>query len=651
MTPFYEVRLQLFFRYSNLNKDIFMNNIWKKSIPYAVLAVLALAPFFSVAQSGGFDPGNIISDERFGNVDAFASPDAIQRFLELKDSLLANTDPEFLKMLREPADIDRKQALEDPRPNLGRLRTAAELIYDAARQGGINPQVILVTLNKEQSLITGRFSGDVLQRRLDRSMGFACPDSGVCGDLFLSFYSQLFGNIDNEGNRYLGASKSLGRSLNTPGGRGPMVDANGSTFGSSPKVKVSRVGDTITLNNTQGPPNNAPASQTFVLANSATAALYRYTPHVYNGNFNFWRFFNEWFRFTNGSLIKLEGQDTIFYIDNGSRRAVSGTVLTQRGLDVRNTFTVSQVEINEFPIAAPLPPPEGTIVAPASGGKYYLVSDNQLHELSAFVAQSRSLNLNNAVFLPDSEVTNYAINDPASPPEKTLVKGTGSPLVYYVEGNKLRPISGYVFGQRKFSFGNVLNASDADVAALPKGQPLPPLDGTLVISQSSPLVYYVALGQKFPVPYYVFQARKFRFADVVALGTDEINNLTTAEHLAPGDGTVIKARGNPTVYLVEAGSLHFITGFLFQYRGYKFSDVLEVTPQDLSLLPVNSPLYLADGTLIKLPSDGTVYVLEEGNKLPLTLNAFNNRGFEFRNVIEVTTDEGARYPTGTFLAE
>lgn len=631
----------------------------KTNIAITILIIFSqifLVPVAAVANEA-FDPGLIISDERFGQVNAFSSADTVQRFLEERGSVLANTDQEFLKKLKEPVDVTLKQGLDDPNPSLGRLRTAAEIIYDAAEASQLNPQIILVTLQKEQSLITGSFSSDsVLQRRLDRALGYACPDSGTCGDLFLGFYFQLFGNFDNGGNRYLGALKSLSKSFYTEVngqvvGRGPSVDSQNRAYGSAPRVRTARVGDTIEVENTQGPPYNAPATQMVTLKNSATAALYRYTPHVYNGNYNFWKFFNEWFRFTNGSLVRLQGSEQVFYIDNGNRRLVSGTVMTKRGLDITKAFTVTTSELNEFPIASPLPPPEGTIVAPASGGVFYLVSENELDPLSSFVAGLRGLSLANALYLPDNEVSTYAVGEKALPPEKTLVRSVSEQVVYYVEGGKLRPVSGFVFTQRGFKFANVVTGQDSEISSMPKGQTLPPLDGTLVKSSSSPLIYYVALGQKFPVPYFVFKARGFKFANVVALGNDELENMPTAEHLAPADGTLIKAKGDAAVFLVEAGSLHHISGFMFKHRGYKFADVLEVTAQELALIPTNSPLTLADGSLIQVTGYPTVYLLEEQSKYPLTLQAFNNRGFKFSDVITMPADEAARYMTGLPLTQ
>ena len=232
-----------------------MHSSVKNITTISLLAALTLAAgVFSappVAYAAEFNPSRLIEDSIFSDTKTFGSAAGIQAFLETKKSPLANTSPDFVQKLREPQDANLKKNLEDPQPNLGRLRTAAELVWDAAQKTGINPQVILVTLQKEQGLITNTPSN--LQRALDRSLGFACPDSGGCDESFAGFYSQLFGFYDAEGNRYLGAPGSLMRSFTTPGGRGPMIDANNQVFG-TPKVRTAKVGDTVVFDNTQGPP-------------------------------------------------------------------------------------------------------------------------------------------------------------------------------------------------------------------------------------------------------------------------------------------------------------------------------------------------------------------------------------------------------------
>src|SRR3990167_4492566 len=80
-----------------------------------------------------FDPNMLISDARFSDTATLGGAEGIQKFLEARGSVLANTSPEFVAKLREPGDVNLKSRLPDPRPNLGRARTAAELIFEIGR--------------------------------------------------------------------------------------------------------------------------------------------------------------------------------------------------------------------------------------------------------------------------------------------------------------------------------------------------------------------------------------------------------------------------------------------------------------------------------------------------------------------------------------
>jgi hypothetical protein len=54
--------------------------------------------------------------------------------------------------------------------------SAGRVIYDAANAYGINPEVIITTLQKEQSLVDGSAGCSVL--RYAAATGYGCPDGG-----------------------------------------------------------------------------------------------------------------------------------------------------------------------------------------------------------------------------------------------------------------------------------------------------------------------------------------------------------------------------------------------------------------------------------------------------------------------------------------
>lgn len=239
--------------------------IIKKYWPYlAAIAILLVSFGFYINKAqAAFNPNYLISDGTFISVDAMDTP-SIQRFLISQNS--------YLKDFSEGG------------------RSAAQIIYDASHgyadasgsingitintsTGTVNPRVILTTLQKEQSLISKTSRDDSALRK---AMGYACPDSGGCNSAYAGFTKQ----VEN-------ASWQLRYNYERSQGHG---------FGDF------QVGKTFSFDDWNG-------NHSGTFENRATASLYRYTPHVYNGNYNFWNLFFNVYKFdTDEYVAQYQGQ-------------------------------------------------------------------------------------------------------------------------------------------------------------------------------------------------------------------------------------------------------------------------------------------------------------------------------------------------------
>ena len=236
-----------------MNSKTFKNFRFVLSVSILVVSLVGTNLFSTKkAEAAAFNPNFLISDSAFTNVDAM-DVGAIQRFLQSKNS--------YLKDFSEGG------------------RTAAQIIWDAAHGHGeasgswnginvintVNPQVILVTLQKEQSLITKTYQDD---NALRKAMGYGCPGGG-CNPKYAGFTNQVEWGAWQLRYNFEGSA------------RGTFSDY--------------QVGQWMHFYNTFPNPYGGPPEQDVHIDNQATASLYRYTPHVYNGNYNFWRLFNQWF--------------------------------------------------------------------------------------------------------------------------------------------------------------------------------------------------------------------------------------------------------------------------------------------------------------------------------------------------------------------
>ncbi|MDB5160587.1 MAG: hypothetical protein JWO99_850 [Candidatus Saccharibacteria bacterium] len=163
-------------------------------------------------------------------------------------------------------------------------KTAAQIIYDAAQTYQINPQVLLVLLQKEQSLVTDTWP---LNIQYQSATGYGCPDTAACDSQYYGLTNQI------------NWSAKMFRAI-----------LNNSPTWYTPYILGS--------NNIQYNPNSSCGSSVVNIENRATQALYNYTPYQPNayaqnggtssaypncgafGNLNFYYYFTQWF----GSTIK-----------------------------------------------------------------------------------------------------------------------------------------------------------------------------------------------------------------------------------------------------------------------------------------------------------------------------------------------------------
>ena len=232
------------------------------------------------ADGSRFDAGNIISDRNFFD-DAAMTQAQIQSFLDARIGRCSNAN--CLNVLR--VNTPNEAAAYSSRGEVicgqytgvqGEL--ASSILFKVQQACRVSAKVLLVTLQKEQSLVTATGPSD---GKLERAMGYGCPDStgGTCAEQYYGFYNQV-----------MNAAWQLRR------------------YGTEPVFGRYQVG----WNDVQWNPNAACGSSQVYISNRATAALYNYTPYRPNGaalanlygtgddcssygNRNFWVYYNDWF--------------------------------------------------------------------------------------------------------------------------------------------------------------------------------------------------------------------------------------------------------------------------------------------------------------------------------------------------------------------
>ncbi|MBI4049750.1 MAG: S8 family serine peptidase [Candidatus Doudnabacteria bacterium] len=249
--------------------------------------------------------------------------------------------------------------------------------------------------------------------------------------------------------------------------------------------------------------------------------------------------------------------------------------------------------------------------------------------------QTNCLNSSCNGFLGKGRINAFRATTPQPISEGSLIREQATGKIYLVTAGVKRLVSSFVFSQRGYNSASVINELNSQLSAIPTGDPLPPLEGTLIKAQSDPTVYIIHQGLKRALTFLVFTSRKYSFANVVSLPDAEAALFKLGDWYWPPDGTMVLITGNPTVYVMHRDVRRPVTYFVFTQRKLSFAKVVKVTGDEFSHIPSAGDSYWlapVDGTLVKSSSDSTVYVIENETKRALSYAAFIARGYKFSNI-------------------
>ncbi|HOE81042.1 MAG TPA: hypothetical protein PLP70_00600 [bacterium] len=473
-----------------------------KGILIASVMTMVITVTPRLVRAAEFNPNLIISDAELLDAGTMSLAD-IQQFLESHGSYLANYRGEDY---------------------YGTVRSAAEIIYNAATnsydcsgvavdnpqdfeeakakcvRASINPRFLLVLLQKEQSLIE---DPSPKASQLDWAMGYGCPDGAACSERWRGF--------------------------------GKQVNAAALQFYDymiNPRYYHYQVGQSYTMFNT----NHDPVVVT--PANRATAALYNYTPHVYNGNYNFWKLWQRYFTqiYPDGSLLQPEGEEVVYLIQSGHKRPFTSHGALVSRFDPRKIITVKPADLENYPLGAPIKFQQYSLVQAPSGAIYLIVDDKRRGFVSKQAFSKMGFNM------------------------QEVVKASWEDLAPYKESTPITVTSTYP-------------------------------TGALLQDKKTGGVYWVEEGFKYPLVDRVLLTTKFANRRIIPADATELAAYQTGAPVKLDDGNLIKIEDSPNVYILDHGEKRLIPSEqLFNGLGYKWSNIITVNPQHFELYLLGQPV-------------------------------------------------------------
>lgn len=646
---------------------------------FSALTLSIVATPTSAAPVVGFRAGNIIDDAIFTNKSSM-TVEQIQQFLEAQVPVcdtFGQKPSEFGGGTR--AQWAAARGYSPPFTCLKDFseggKTASQIIYDVAQQFSINPQVLIVLLQKEQSLITDDWPiPESPQYRT--ATGYGCPDTAPCDAEYFGLTNQL-----------------------TWSGRMFRAIMNASPAWFTPYV--------LGNNYIQYNPNASCGGSNVLIENRATQALYNYTPYQPNqaainagwgqvdcgayGNRNFYLYFTSWFGPSNGFIYRtvedgrmyiLGNNRDYYYIPNADQLRNYGF-----GFKVRSFINVNTTALSSYTNSGDLT----SLVKFGDSQDVYLVDSGNRYYVN--FATYTALGSPIVRTLP----ANYF--DMLYPAQNlsTVIKIYGDSTLYSIQQGKRRHIGGpAVYANDGYNSIPITSLGAYTVNSITKGAPI--LSAGTVTKTSDTNTYGVvssgrttqqpvtaALGSSIRLNPYVDTSTYINLLSasgtpISHLVKDSSNNLYLVDgtsrynlstsqlnslgktvddfvladpaflsrltvRVARSEIILLRINSGPTVYEVRSGELLKVNSLSdFNSLGHDFNNVIDVSQSTVdSLLSNNNRQVIVTGTLFRVGSDPRVYLKSTGTNYHLipTADTFNDYGFSFNSVQTVSSNSTA----------
>ena len=399
---------------------------WRRALAVAVAIVVA-APLLSAinatvapvepaaaATASGFTPGNIIADSVFFDP-AVMSSVQVQQFLstQVTNCLSGYT---CLKDYRETTTTRAADSYCRTYTGVAN-QSSADIIWNVSQACGINPQVLIVLLQKEQSLVTDTWPTAGQYRS---ATGYGCPDTAPCDAQFYGFFNQVY-----KAARQFRVYQTWPEDFNfRPGPAAVQFNPNGSC-----------------------------GASTIYIENQATAGLYNYTPYQPNaaalanlygtgdgcssyGNRNFWRLFTDWFGDPQGgSLVRSPTSTQVYLVTETAKYTISSSSLYSSLLSLGAARIVSQQYLDRVPLQGEA----GNLLRDSASGAIYLASygSKNLFESCAMVAEwGFGPSCGKYINVTAAQLQRFATGAPVT----QFARSTSTNMIYYVNDGVKRGI-------------------------------------------------------------------------------------------------------------------------------------------------------------------------------------------------------------------
>lgn len=239
------------------------------------------------------------------------------------------------------------------------------------------------------------------------------------------------------------------------------------------------------------------------------------------------------------------------------------------------------------------PLPDGTLVRARDEKGVWLIQNGlrrAFHSKAVFLSR---YSFGKVREISRQELEKYEIGEPMAFPNYSLLKASAGDVFLTIDNLKRKIVSSKIFRQIGFNPEEVITVDDSDLTQYIEDKPIttPYPTGALLQNKINGAIFYVKDEVKYPIIDKVILENNFPYNRIIQVGPEALEEFIVGEPIKLNDGALIKTRYREIVYVIAQGQRLPIADIeTFEGLGYQWDLILTVPEPVLIIHPLGQTI-------------------------------------------------------------
>jgi len=239
-------------------------------------------------------------------------------------------------------------------------------------------------------------------------------------------------------------------------------------------------------------------------------------------------------------------------------------------------------------------------------------------------------------------------------PDGSLLQSTIDGGIWLIQNGIKRPFTSKSAFVSRYSFNKVIPAEPTDLDKYETGQPIKYSNYSLLKIPTGEIYLLDNDNLRHISNMEVFRILGLNPEEIIKVQPQDIKDYALGQDISIQSsyptGGLLQDKTTGGVYYVENGKKHPIWSKQLMNLYYKKFKLTSVSTEELKKYPTQDSVMFKDGELVKSDKDPTVYVISNGQRLPIAdEKTFIALGYKWKNIITTTNQILGLHPIGSEL--